>query len=349
MTENKLQSQGFEIVIYEAADGSTKLEVNLDGETVWLTQAQMAELFGVNSQAITKHLQNIYAEGELDESATCSKMEQVRREGSRNVKRTMNAYNLDAVISVGYRVNSKRATHFRRWATSVLHDYIVKGFAMDDNRLKEGGGGTYWRELLDRIRDIRSSEKVLYRQVLDIYATAVDYDPSTEESRRFFKIVQNKLHYSAHGHTAAEVIYERANADDLFMGLRTFKGEHVTLEDARIAKNYLDEEELRTLNSLVSGFFDIAETRARQHIPTYMADYIEQLDVVLQVATGRPVLEGAGSVSHAKAIERVEEEYRKYEQRTLSPVEVDYLESLKTTQRELEQKDIFAPPSKDSD
>ena len=326
------------VVIYEAEDGQFKLDVQLDGETVWLTQAQMAELFQIKTQAVGKHLKNIYSEGELDESATCSKMEQVRSEGARTVARLVNAYNLDAVISVGYRVNSKRATHFRRWATSVLREYIVKGFAMDDDRLKNVGGGGYWGELLSRIRDIRSSEKVLYRQVLDLYATAVDYDPRSPESQRFFQIVQNKLHFSAHGHTAAEVIYERADAEKDFMGLRTFKGEHVTLADARIAKNYLDEDELAMLNRLVSGYFDLAEARAKQRIPSYMSDYVEQLDVVLQVTAGRPTLQGAGSVSHSQAMEKAEAEYRRYEERTLSPVEVEYLASLKATAKSIEDR-----------
>lgn len=328
-----------EIVIYETGDGSTKLSVGLDGETVWLTQAQMAELFDVDVSTIGRHLKNIFEEEELEEKVVVAKSAQTTQHGAIEGKtqtHEVNVYNLDAIISVGYRVNSKRATHFRRWATGVLHEYLVKGFAMDDERLKEAGGGGYWRELLDRIRDIRSSEKVLYRQVLDLYATSVDYDPSTEESRKFFQVVQNKLHFSAHGHTAAELIYERADADEPFMGLRTFKGEQVTLADARIAKNYLEEDELLTLNGLVSGFFDIAETRARQHIPMYMRDYVEQLDIILKAATGRPVLEGAGTISHAKAMEKAEAEYRAYENRTLSPVEVDYLESLKRAQRKLE-------------
>lgn len=210
----------------------------------------------------------------------------------------MSVYDLDMIVSVGYRVNSRKATRFRQWATGVLREYLVKGFAMDDGRLKDLGGGGYWRELLDRIRDIRSSEKVLYRQVLDVYATAVDYDPSSAESQRFLKIVQNKPHFAAHGHTAAEVIYERADADKPFMGLRTFKGDQVTLADARIAKNHLDADELKMLNQLVSDYFDLAEARARQHVPTYMTDYVTLLDTIMQAATGRPELEGAGNVSH---------------------------------------------------
>ena len=327
-----------DIVIYEGADGSAKLTIQIEDETLWLTQSQMAELFGVKSQAITKQLANIYEEGELDRDSTCSKMEQVRLEGNREVRRNVLVYNLDAVISVGYRVNSRQATRFRQWATSVLKEYLIKGFSMDDDRLKEAGGGGCWSELLDRIRDIRSSEKVLYRQVLDLFATSVDYDPRTDESRRFFATVQNKLHFSAHGHTAAEVIYERADANEAFMGLRTFRGDAVTLADARIAKNYLDEDELAMLNRLVSGYFDLAEARAKQHIPSYMVDYLEQLDLVLQATTGRPSLQDGGSVSHAQAMEKAENEYRKYEERTLSPVEVDYLASLKEAARLVEPK-----------
>ena len=324
---------GGEIIMYESDDGATKLAVQLDGETVWLTQAQIAELFGVNPQAISKHLSNIYGEGELDIASTCSKMEQVRTEGNRQVRRTSKFYNLDAVISVGYRVNSKRATHFRRWATSVLRDYIVKGFALDDARLKRGDS-SYWKELLDRIRDIRSSEKMLYRQVLDLYATAVDYDPTAQETIRFFKIVQNKLHYAAHGHTAAEIVCERADADKEFMGMTSFKGAQPTLADARIAKNYLDERELKVLNNLVSAFFDLAELDAVEHRALYMRDYVERLDAMFSAA-GRKILEDAGSKSHRKAMERAEAEYRKYQVRTLSPVERAYLDSLKDAARQL--------------
>lgn len=324
---------GGEIIMYESEDGSTRLAVQLDSETVWLTQAQIAELLGVNPQAISKHLSNIFEEGELDFASTCSKMEQVRTEGKRKVRRTSKFYNLDAVISVGYRVNSKRATHFRRWATSVLRDYIVKGFALDDDRLKRGDS-SYWKELLDRIRDIRSSEKMLYRQVLDLYATAIDYDPTAWETKRFFKIVQNKLHYAAHGHTAAEIVCERADADKEFMGMTSFKGTQPTLADARVAKNYLDERELKVLNNLVSAFFDLAELDAVEHRALYMRDYVERLDAMFSAA-GRKILENAGSKSHREAMERVEAEYRKYQVRTLSPVEKAYLNSLKDAANQL--------------
>jgi hypothetical protein len=234
------------------------------------------------------------------------------------------------IISVGYRIRSIIATRFRQWATERLHEYIVKGFALDDERLKNLGGGSYWKELLDRIRDIRSSEKVLYRQVLDLYATAVDYDPRSDTSRLFFKIVQNKLHYAAHRHTAAEVIYERADADKPFMGLTTFKGELPCLNDVKIAKNYLSADELKILNNLVSGYFDLAEINALEHKPMYMSDYIRQLDSVL-TSGNRPLLEGAGSVSHAQALEKATTEYRKYQSNTLSPVEEAYLETVKET------------------
>ncbi len=246
-------------------------------------------------------------------------------------------YNLDAIISVGYRVNSIQATRFRQWATSVLKEYIIKGFTMDDERLKQMGGGGYWKELLDRIRDIRSSEKVLYRQVLDIYATAVDYDPRSDASIEFFKIVQNKLHYAAHGQTAAEVIYHRADADQPFMGLTTFTGNHPTLRDAKIAKNYLKEDEMKVLNNLVSGYFDFAEIQAMKHRPMYMSDYISQLDNILS-STGEQLLVGAGSVSHYQAMEKAEMEYRKFQVRTLSPVEEAYMETIKSLTAKTKRK-----------
>ena len=237
------------------------------------------------------------------------------------------------ILSLGYRVRSVTATRFRQWATERLKEYIIKGFTMDDERLKQLGGGNYWKELLDRIRDIRSSEKVMYRQVLDLYATAVDYDPRSELSIEFFKIVQNKLHFAAHGHTAAEVIYERADAEQPFMGLTTFKGEHPTLADVKIAKNYLKEDELKILNNLVSGYFDFAEIQAMKHRPMYMSDYIQNLDNILS-STGELLLVGAGKVSHTAAISKAEKEYRKYELRTLSPVEEAYLDTIKQINKE---------------
>lgn len=255
-----------EILIYQSEDGLTNIEVKIQDETVWLTQQQMADLFQTSRTNVVEHIRHIYDEGELDETSTCRKFRQVRKEGNREVSREMPYYNLDMIISLGYRVKSKIATNFRRWATERLKEYMIKGFTMDDERLKGNGGGNYWKELLDRIRDIRSSEKVLYRQVLDLYATSVDYDPHSEESVRFFKIVQNKLHFAAHGHTAAEVIYERADAKKPFMGLTSFSGELPALKDIGIAKNYLQEDELKILNNLVSGYFDLAEINAIEHM-----------------------------------------------------------------------------------
>ncbi len=316
------------IIIYQSEDGVVRLDVRLEDNTVWLTQQQMADLYGSSRTNIVEHIKHIYKEGELEEDTTCRKFRQVRQEGNREVVREMPYYNLDMIISLGYRVRSITATRFRQWATERLHEYIVKGFALDDERLKNLGGGSYWKELLDRIRDIRSSEKVLYRQVLDLYATAVDYDPRSETSRLFFKIVQNKLHYAAHGHTAAEVIYERADADKPFMGLTTFKGELPCLNDVRIAKNYLSPEELKILNNLVSGYFDFAEIQALKHRPMYMKDYVHQLDNNIS-SIGEDVLTDGGSVSHEEAVEKAIAEYRKYQVKTLSSVEQAYLESIK--------------------
>ena len=321
-----------EIIIYQTDDGLTHIDVKMEDETVWLTQQQMAELYQTSRTNVVEHITHIYEEGELDENSTCRKFRQVRQEGNRQVNREMVCYNLDMIISLGYRIKSSIATNFRRWATERLKEYMIKGFTMDDDRLKQLGGGSYWKELLDRIRDIRSSEKVLYRQVLDLYATSVDYDPTSAESARFFKIVQNKLHYAAHGHTAAEVIYQRADASKPFMGLKTFKGEMPVLSDVKIAKNYLDESELKILNNLVSGYFDFAEVQAMRHNPMHMSDYIEHLDRVLST-TGEKLLEGAGTVSHKQAMEKAEQEYRKYQVETLSPVEEAYLETIRETEK----------------
>ena len=321
-----------EIIIYQTDDGLTHIDVKMEDETVWLTQQQMAELYQTSRTNVVEHITHIYEEGELDENSTCRKFRQVRQEGNRQVNREMVCYNLDMIISLGYRIKSSIATNFRRWATERLKEYMIKGFTMDDERLKQLGGGSYWKELLDRIRDIRSSEKVLYRQVLDLYATSVDYDPTSAESVRFFKIVQNKLHYAAHGHTAAEAIYQRADASKPFMGLKTFKGEMPVLSDVKVAKNYLDENELKILNNLVSGYFDFAEVQAMRHNPMHMSDYIEHLDRVLST-TGEKLLEGAGTVSHKQAMEKAEQEYRKYQVETLSPVEEAYLETIRETEK----------------
>ena len=341
------QSQG-EIVIYQAEDGITKVECRFVDETVWLTQQQMAELFHTSRSNIVEHIGHIYEEGELDETSTCRKFRQVRMECNRQVTRELPFYNLDMIISLGYRVKSLIATQFRRWATERLKEYMIKGFTMDDERLKNLGGGNYWRELLERIRDIRSSEKVMYRQVLDLYATSVDYNPRSAESVAFFKMVQNKLHYATHGHTAAEVIYERADADKPFMGLTTFSGDFPTAKDIGIAKNYLTEEELRVLNQMVSGYFDFAEVQAIRHRPMYMSDYVEQLDNILR-ATGEEVLTHAGKISHAQAMEKAKAEYKRYQAQTLSPVEEEYLKTIKqlgkTAKTEAEKQDDTSNPS----
>ena len=326
-----------EILIYQTDDGQTNIEVKIEDDTVWLTQQQMSELFQTSRTNVVEHIKHIYEEGELDEISTCRNFRQVRKEGNREVTRQIPHYNLDMIISLGYRIKSMIATRFRQWATKRLKEYMIKGFTIDDERLKGNGGGNYWKELLDRIRDIRSSEKVLYRQVLDLYATSVDYNPHSEESVRFFKIVQNKLHYAAHGHTAAEVIYQRADAEKPFMGLTSFSGELPALKDIGIAKNYLEENELKVLNNLVSGYFDLAEINAIEHKPMYMDDYVKQLDSVLS-SGNRKLLTGSGSVSHKQALEKAKSEYIKYQEITLTPVEKAYLESIKEVSKEVKRR-----------
>lgn len=321
-----------EVVIYTADDGNTKIDVNFIDETVWLSQQQMAELFQTSRTNIVEHIGNIYDEGELDKNSTCRDFRQVRKEGKRNVSRDIPFYNLDMIISLGYRVKSKIATDFRKWATERLKEYIIKGFTMDDERLKNLGGGVYWKELLERIRDIRSSEKVMYRQVLDLYATSIDYDPKSRESIAFFKMVQNKLHYAVHGQTAAEVIYKRADSEKEFMGLTTFSGDFPTKKDIGVSKNYLTEDELKILNRLVSGYFEIAEMQAMKHKSMYMRDYVETLDNILK-STGEDVLKDAGKISHKQAMEKALFEYRKYQAENLSPVEKDYLNEIKAIEQ----------------
>lgn len=320
------------IVVYQSEDGLTRVDVKFDGDSVWLTQAQLAELYRSSKANISEHIKHVLEEGEVDAGATVRKFRTVQSEGKRQVAREIIHYNLDMIIAIGYRVRSSVGTRFRQWATERLKEYMVKGFTLDDERLKGNGGGNYWKELLDRIRDIRSSEKVLYRQVLDLYATSVDYDPKSPESLRFFKIVQNKLHFAAHGHTAAEIIHGRADAGKEFMGLRTFAGEFPVMKEVEIAKNYLDENELRVLNNLVSGYFDFAEISAIEHRPMHMEDHIRQLDAILS-SGGRKLLEGAGKVSHKQAVEKAQAEYRKYQQRTLTPVEEAYLRNIKATEK----------------
>ena len=326
-----------EFLLYTTTSGAVKVEVFLHDENLWLTQEKMAELFGVQRQAITKHLLKIFKEGELDEHATCSILEQVQMEGKREVKREIKYYNLDAIIAVGYRVNSKKATQFRIRATNILKEYITKGFAMNDEKLKSTGGGSYRKELLDRIRDIRSSEKVLYRQVLDLYATSMDYDPKSPDSIEFFKIVQNKLHYATSKHTAAELIYERADAGVDFMGLTSFAGEMPILSEVKIAKNYLTHDELFRLNRMVSAFFDLAEIKAQDQVGMYMQDWIKELDKFAE-NYGKGVLHDAGNITHQQALEKAEKEYRIYQTKTLSPVESAYLENIKDIQKKVEKK-----------
>lgn len=316
------------IIIFKTEDEQIKVDVRFYDESVWLTIDQMAELFERNKSTISRHIKNVYDDKELLPESTVAKFATVQNEGGRQVERLMDYYNLDVIISVGYRVKSLRGTQFRQWATKRLNEYIRKGFTMDDERLKNLGGGGYWKELLERIRDIRASEKVFYRQVLDIYATSIDYDPKAEISIDFFKKVQNKIHYAIHGQTAAEVIYTRADSEKEFMGLMSFKGSRPHLSDAVVAKNYLDEKELRSLGQLVSGYLDFAERQAEREQPMTMADWSQHLDRILTMS-GEKLLEGAGSVSHKQAIDKATTEYKKYQAKTLSPAEEDYLSAIK--------------------
>lgn len=316
------------ILIYTGQDGLTKIDVKLEEDTLWLTQAQMCELYQTSRTNVVEHIKHIYEEGELQEEATCRNFRQVRQEGNRMVNRTVPYYNLDMIIALGYRVRSITATRFRQWATLRLKEYITKGFAIDDDRLKKLGGGGYWKELLERIRDIRATEKVFYRQVLEIYATSIDYDPRASVSQEFFKKVQNKIHFAIHGHTAAELIVERADVDKDFMGLLTFKGGQPTLAEARTAKNYLDDKELRVMGQLVSGYLDFAERQAEKEQPMTMNDWADYLDRILTMS-GEQLLQDAGKVSHSEAMEHATNEYRKYKQRTISDVEHDYLDAIK--------------------
>ena len=323
-----------EIIIYQNKENNISLNVRLEAENVWLTQMNLVDLYQSSKSNVSEHIKHIFEEGELDESSVVRKFRTTAADG-KNYETTF--YNLDLIISLGYRIKSHIATQFRIWATQRLKEYIIKGFTMDDERLKNIGGGGYWYELLNRIRDIRSSEKVMYRQVLDLYATSVDYDPKSLISIDFFKIVQNKLHYAAHGHTAAEIIFERADSDRPFMGLSTFTGSMPTQRDISIAKNYLTENELKILNNLVSGYFDFAEIQAMKHKPMYMEDYINQLDKIL-ATTSENVLQNAGTISHEQAVEKALAEYRKYQVKTLSPVEQAYLETIKNTEKKLGNK-----------
>ncbi|MCD6149292.1 virulence RhuM family protein [bacterium] len=334
------QDKNNQIIIYNTADGETKIEVRMKNETVWLSQKQMAELFDKGRSTIAEHIQNVFREGELDEKAVCRDFRHTARHGAIKGKiqeQSVKYYNLDVIISVGYRVKSLRGTQFRIWATQKLKEYIVKGFVMDDERLKKSGGGNYWKELLDRIRDIRSSEKALYRQVLDLYATSIDYNPHSPESITFFKIVQNKLHYATNKHTAAETIAERADAEKDFMGLTAFAGALPTLSEVAIAKNYLTEDELFRLNRMVSAFFDLAEIKAQEKQKMSMADWVAELDKFTE-NYGKGALQNAGKVSNKQAAEKAVKEYKKFQAKTLSPVEEAYLENIKTLEKKVEKK-----------
>ena len=316
------------LIIYQNPDGKIKIDVRLQDDTVWLTQEQMAVLFGKGRSTVAEHISNVFQEGGLEQNRTCRNFRQVRQECNREVVREIEHYNLDVIISVGYRVKSIQGTQFRIWATKRLNEYIRKGFTMDDERLKNLGGGGYWKELLYRIRDIRASEKVFYRQVLDIYATSVDYDPKSEMSIEFFKKVQNKIHYAVNGQTAAEVIFNRADAEKEFMGLMTFSGNQPYLKDVVIAKNYLNEKELRSLGQIVSGYLDFAERQAERQVSMTMKDWADHLDKILTMS-GEQLLQGAGTISHELAVDKAIGEYKKYQQKTLSDAEKNYLESLK--------------------
>ncbi|MGE4432756.1 MAG: virulence RhuM family protein [Bacteroidales bacterium] len=316
------------IIIYQSNDSTPKIDVRLEDETVWLSQQQLAELYQSSRTNVVEHIRHIYEDGELNEMATCRKFRQVQKEGKRDVVREIPFYNLDMVISLGYRINSKSATTFRIWATERLKEYIKKGFVLDDERLKDLGGGGYFKELLQRIRDIRASEKVFYRQMLDIYATSIDYDPKAEVSHDFFRKVQNKIHYAVHGQTAAEIIFNRADAEKEFMGLMTFSGNRPHLQDVVIAKNYLNEKELRALGQIVSGYLDFAERQAEREQTMTMQDWVGHLDGILTMS-GEKLLHGAGEISHKQAMEKAETEYKKYQDKTLSEVEKAYLDSLR--------------------
>ena len=317
------------ILIYTTEDGGTKIDVAFDGDTVWLSLDQMATLFQRDKSTISRHIKNIFAEGELDRSAVVVKYATTASDGKMY---QVDHYNLDVIISVGYRVRSKRGTQFRIWATNVLKEYLRKGFVLDDRRLKNLGGSGYFRELLERIRDIRASEKVFYRQILEIYATSIDYDPKAEVSIQFFRKVQNKIHYAVHGQTAAEVIYSRADAEREFMGLMTFSGKQPTLREALVAKNYLDEKELRAMGQIVSGYLDFAERQAERHQVMTMQDWSEHLDRILTMS-GEELLQGNGTISHKQAVAKATDEYKKYKARTLSDVEKDYLDSIKVLEK----------------
>ena len=329
-----------QIILFQTQGGETKIEVRLANESVWLTADQMAELFQRNKSTISRHIKNIFETGELEQNRTVAFFATVQNEGDRKVERNITYYNLDMIISVGYRVNSHRGVQFRQWATKVLKEYMIKGFALNDDLLKNAGQGNYFDELLARIRDIRSSEKVFYRKVLEIYALSIDYDPRTETTQQFFKTVQNKMHFAAHGHTAAEVIYDRANAENDFMGLTIWRGALPTKQEAEIAKNYLSEEEVDMLNRIVNLYLDFAELQAKSHVPMYMKDWIKKLDDFLTLS-GKELLTHAGSISAEVAKLKADTEYEKFRERTqyqLSPVEIHFIEAFEAEQKKLTGK-----------
>ena len=329
-----------QIILYQSQGGEAKIEVRLANETVWLTADQMAELFQRNKSTISRHIKNIFESGELEQNRTVAFFATVQNEGQRKVERNIAYYNLDMIISVGYRVNSHRGVQFRQWATQVLKEYMIKGFVLNDELLKNAGQGNYFDELLSRIRDIRSSEKVFYRKILEIYALSIDYDPRTEATQRFFKTVQNKMHFSAHGHTAAEVIFQRADAEKDFMGLTTWRGAMPTKHEAEIAKNYLTEEEVDMLNRIVNLYLDFAELQAKSHVPMYMKDWIKKLDDFLTLS-GKELLTHAGTVSAEVAKLKADTEYDRLRERTqyqLSPVEIHFLEAFEAEQKKLKGK-----------
>jgi len=334
MAKDRDMENNSSFIIFKTQDDQVSVDVRFEDDTVWLSQDQIASLYGVERPGITQHIKNIFKEGELHEESVSKKFLRTASDGKNyNTKH----YNLDMIISLGYRVNSKIATHFRQWATKRLNEYIRKGFTMDDERLRNLGGGGFWKELLQRIRDIRASEKVFYRQVLEIYATSMDYDPKAEVSIAFFKKVQNKIHYAVHGQTAAEVIFNRADAEKEFMGLMNFSGKQPYLKDVVVAKNYLDEKELRVLGQIVSGYLDFAERQAEREVSMTMQDWADHLDRILTMS-GENLLQGAGKVSHDQAIEKATVEYKKYQQKTIGEAERDYLESLKFLEKRTKKK-----------
>lgn len=325
-----------DIIIYNTDDGLIKVELQVENGSAWLTQNEIAELFQTTKQNISLHIKNILSDKELDEKVVVKDYLTTTQHGAiagKTQTKKTKIYNLDMILAIGYRVRSARGVQFRRYASTVLKEYLEKGFAMNDEKLKELGGGNHWRELLNRIRDIRSSEKVMYRQVLDLFATSADYNSKSTESFEFFKIVQNKLHYAAHGHTAAEVIYHRADAEKEFMGLQSFSGKQITKKDVENAKNYLNETELKVLNNIVSGYFDFAEARAIERKTTLMKDFLTQLDRIL-AADDRQLLVGSGKVSHQGALDKAHTEYKKYQQRALTKVEKDYLDTISSLEKE---------------